>query len=118
MEVTSSQGLDVCKKVMEELLTNLLVMGIGQADALPPVEQSESTPVPSADTSSTTQDTEVDDGVEELENTEIELQLSTTEQILVVQQVKVMDAIGTLKVIYPSRIDLQAESYCVIRDYE
>jgi len=104
---------------MEELLTNLLVMGIGHADALPPLEQSAPTePSSSADVSSDTasvvhEDTEVDDGMEELEITD---QSSTTEQILVVQQVKVMDTIGTLKVIYPSRIDLQSESYRVVRD--
>lgn len=39
-------------------------------------------------------------------------------QQLVVEQVKILDIEGHMKVVYPSRIDLTSEAYKVIRDYE
>ena len=42
----------------------------------------------------------------------------TSEQVLVVQQVKVIDSRSDLRVLYPSRVDLQSSAYRVIRDYE
>ena len=37
-------------------------------------------------------------------------------QHLLVEQVRVVDLEGTLKVVYPSRVDLQTEAYCVTRE--
>lgn len=39
-------------------------------------------------------------------------------QKLTVEQVKVIDAQGNLRVIFPSRVDLQNPAYDVIRNYE
>ena len=39
-------------------------------------------------------------------------------QKLTVEQVKVVDGTGNLRVIYPSRIDLQNPAFDVIRNYE
>lgn len=118
VEVTSSQGLDLCKKVMEELLSSLLLMGIGQADPLPPIQKAATGNDAAADLAGEAageSDGEVDDALEDLE---IQDQSSSTAQTLVVQQVRVHDALGSLKVIFPSRIDLQSELYHVVRDYE
>jgi hypothetical protein len=118
VEVTSSQGLDVCKKVMEELLNSLLLMGIGQADPLPPVQKTASADESASDLAGEAvaeSDMDLNDAVEDLE---IQDPSAATAQTLVVQQVKVLDALGTLKVIYPSRIDLQSDLYHVVRDYE
>ena len=111
----------MCKKVMEELLANLLLMGIGMANALPARELQETNPiapqlVPSSDDAPTAEgdaDVDIDDALEDLE---ISDSASSTEQILVVQPVKVIDTLGNLKVIYPSRVDLQSESYRVDRE--
>jgi hypothetical protein len=110
----------VCKNVMEELLSSLLSMGIGQADPILPVQQpaslsTESAAANLAAEAAAESDTEIDDGVEELEIKDLSL---TAEQTLVVQQVKVNDAQGSLKVTYPSRVDLQSETFRVVRDYE
>jgi phenylalanyl-tRNA synthetase beta subunit len=115
VEVTSSQNLDVCKKVMEELLQLLLEMGIGQADLPPPVTAEEHGAVTAADEVSPG-----DDGVEcvEEDSEEVVEPILTNEQVLVVQQVKIIDSLGGLRVIYPSRVDLQSSAYRVVRDYE
>merc|ERR1712025_77655 len=39
-------------------------------------------------------------------------------QKLVVEQVKILDPEGTMKVVYPSRTDLQGEGFKVIKNYE
>lgn len=121
IEITSSQGIDVCKKVMEELLSSLLLMGIGQRDPLPPVQPLQTSPSSDAVTSDSHGDAaaaendaeEDDDDLDEISTLSL-----TAEHTLVVQQVKIQDASGALKVVYPSRIDLQSECYRVIRDYE
>ena len=90
IEVTSSTSLDVCKKVMEELLRELLEMGI-----------------------SGTLCEAAGDG-EEAAAASVE-DISHRPQHLVLQQVKVVDSEGSLKVVYPSRIDLQSEAFHTIR---
>ena len=37
---------------------------------------------------------------------------------LLVEQVRILDNEGSMKVVYPARNDLQAEGYKVIRNYE
>ena len=87
MEVTSSISLDICKKVAEELLREMLELGVG--------------------TSQTKTDAADDHKALVLSN-----------QYLVVEQVKVLDAQGSMKVVYPARNDLQSKAFKVIRDYE
>lgn len=36
---------------------------------------------------------------------------------LVIEQVRILDAEGAMKVVYPSRTDLQGEGFKVVRDY-
>lgn len=78
VEITSSQSLEVCKKVMEKLIIGMLELGI----------------VSKVDIS------------EQVENLQIaqseELKLR---HILLIQQVRVVDSQSCLKNVYPSRVD-------------
>ena len=109
----------MCKKVMEELLRHLLEMGLGQADlpALPSeeVQSSEAADDDDDDTAAAYQAAAANDDEDADECIGPGL---TSEQVLVVQQVKVIDNLGGLRVIFPSRVDLQSTAYRVIRDYE
>lgn len=111
MEVTSSLNLETCKKVMDELLASLLSMGIGCAE--PPPDLPNTLSPDDATESSETDRTGDEETVEDDSESH-----PTAEQVLVLEQVKVVDHLGTLKVIYPSRIDLQSQAYRVVRDYE
>ncbi|KAK6190850.1 hypothetical protein SNE40_002626 [Patella caerulea] len=95
IEVTSSTSLDVCKNVMEELLKETLLLGIGRPDNTPP-----STEPKEADTSEGAGATKPE------------------KLILVVEQVKIVDHEGALKVLYPSRTDLTCDAFQVIRNYD
>jgi len=89
VEVTSSVSLEMCKKTMEELLVATLVTGAGSPD--------------------------------EAETQEGEASESFTfrmPQSLTVEQVKVLDPQGNLRVIYPSRVDLDNPAFDVSRNYE
>lgn len=94
VEVTSSVSLDMCKKVMEELLTRTLEMGAGQKAG--------------------------EGGGGEAEGAEADMEgevvLSSKGHHLVLQQVRVEDEEGGLKVVYPSRADLNSDSYLVERE--
>ena len=116
LEVTSSTSLDVCKKVVEELLRYLLEMGIGQADlpAVLPDDGESAAAATEDDTATAYQDAAIDDE----DGDECLGPGLNSEQVLVVQQVKVIDNLGGLRVLYPSRVDLQSSAYRVIRDYE
>jgi len=116
VEVTSSTSLEVCKKVTEELVRHLLEMGVGQAD-LPPLSAEDGEPAAAAaedDTAAAYQDAA--NGEEDAD--ECIGPGLTSEQVLVVQQVKVIDSCGGLRVMFPSRVDLQSDVYRVNRDYE
>ncbi|KAL5017258.1 hypothetical protein ScPMuIL_006847 [Solemya velum] len=89
VEVTSSSGLDVCKTVMEELLVRMLEMGIGDFEE---EEQNEAGDAATCDVSSPHK--------------------------LLVEQVKIVDHQGSMRVIYPSRTDLTTESISVTRNYD
>jgi len=116
VEVTSSTSLEVCKKVMEELLRYLLEMGVGQADLpLAPMEDEQSAAAAVDDDTAAAYRDVADDDEDADECLGPGL---TSEQVLVVQQVKVIDSLGGLRVLFPSRVDLQSSAYRVIRDYE
>ena len=83
IEVTSSVSIDICKKVMEELFTEMLNHNITSK-----VSDDEL----SAKTGQMT--LEQSDDSHKLRNT------------MVLQQVKIVDNKGTLKTVYPSRVDL------------
>uniref|UniRef100_A0A2C9JGF0 B3/B4 tRNA-binding domain-containing protein n=1 Tax=Biomphalaria glabrata TaxID=6526 RepID=A0A2C9JGF0_BIOGL len=96
VEVSSSTSLDICKKVMEELLKETMLTGVGTpAEDSGEKKESQAEGEPVADTSR-----------------------MRFPQKLVVEQVKVIDAQGNLRVIFPSRVDLQNPAYDVIRNYE
>ncbi|XP_064620872.1 leucine-rich repeat-containing protein 47-like [Lineus longissimus] len=86
IEVTSSISLDICKKVLDQLLQLMLEMGLGTAK---PEGQDEA----SADE-------------------------QKVPEKLIVEQVKILNAEGNMKDVYPSRTDLQSDSYEINRDYE
>jgi len=83
IEVTSSVSIDICKRVMEELFTEMLNHNITSK-----VSDDEL----SAKTGQMT--LEQSDDSHKLRNT------------MVLQQVKIVDNKGTLKTVYPSRVDL------------
>jgi len=120
VEVTSSVSLEVCKKVTEELLRYVLEMGLGQAELpAPPTENGQPDSAAAAasedDTATAYQDAanDADEEADECVGPGL-----TSEQVLVVQQVKVIDNLGGLRVIFPSRVDLQSPGYRVNRDYD
>jgi len=98
---------------MEELLRSILELGIGAPD------------IPADDTSprcvATTDDADTvaayHDAANDSDDEASGLAL-TSEQVLVLQQVKVIDHLGGLRVIFPSRVDLQSSGYAVNRDYQ
>ena len=89
IEVTSSTSLDTCKKVMDELLQQMLEMGIGN--------------------------TENDGDSASGGDSEVAL---TQDQQLTLEQVKVTDGEHNLKVIYPARPDLLSSAFKIIRVWE
>jgi len=101
---------------MEELLRHLLEMGLGQAD-LPSLPTEDGRPAVAAaddDTAAAYEGAANDDeDVDECIGPGL-----TSEQVLVVQQVKIVDSFGGLRVIFPSRVDLQSDAFRVHRDYE
>ena len=40
------------------------------------------------------------------------------QQQLIVEQVKILDTEGHMKVVYPSRVDLVSNAFTVVRDYK
>lgn len=90
IEITSSQSIEACKKVMEELFTEMLNAGI------------------STKTLDENANEEIARKVDELslESEESKDENKKLRHTLVLQQVKVVDTKGTLKTVYPSRVDL------------
>ncbi|XP_076346036.1 leucine-rich repeat-containing protein 47-like [Tachypleus tridentatus] len=87
VEVTGC-SLSTCKEIMDALLLNMLQLGIGETG--------------SQDTSNNS-DTENDKS-------------SKKGRQLIVEQVKVVDEEGKLRVVYPSRTDLQLDEITVLRE--
>ncbi|XP_039251163.1 leucine-rich repeat-containing protein 47-like [Styela clava] len=86
LEVTGSQSLSSCKTIMDKLLHSMLNEGM---------------------TSAKNQDFYDDSSDEE------EVKNSTDPTKLIVQQVKIMDSQGKLKVVYPSRTDLEYQEAAI-----
>ena len=82
----------MCKKVMGELLQGMLEMGLGCEEAPEPAN-----------------------GEEAAAGSDLHMTL-TSDQVLVLEQVKVVDSRNVLRVVYPSRIDLQSDAFRVDRD--
>lgn len=78
VEITSSQSLEVCKKVMEKLITGMLEIGI----------------VSKVDISQQVENLQID------QSEELKLR-----HILLIQQVRIVDSQSCLKNVYPSRVD-------------
>ncbi|XP_076453331.1 leucine-rich repeat-containing protein 47-like [Babylonia areolata] len=95
VEVTSSVSLDMCKKVMEELVLRTLEMGVGRESSGGGAGGEEAGGAAGE---------------------EDEVVFSSEGRHLILQQVKVEDEEGGLKVIYPSRADLNGDSYHVERE--
>ncbi|KAL3858083.1 hypothetical protein ACJMK2_012697 [Sinanodonta woodiana] len=99
IEVTSSTNLDTCKKVMDELLYKMLEIGLGE---LRGDKQHSDGGVAGA--SGDTEDTVV-------------FQQPTAQKLLV-EQVKILDKEGSMKVVYPSRTDLISGVIEVLRPFD
>ena len=95
--MTSSSSLDICKKVLDEFLYKMLEMGVG------------SPAVSSTAAAAGGDNSDSDDGVV--------FERKPTEK-LVVEQVKITDIQGNLKVVYPSRTDLNNAAIQVIRQFD
>ena len=98
IEITSSNNLDICKSVMQEFLQQLLEMGMGSetAAAAAPTAEAAAPPEESGDSAAAAS--------------------QRTGEHLVLQQVKVIGQEGGLRVMYPSRVDLQSEAFVIQRD--
>ena len=90
---------------MDELIYKMLELGLGSSQ--------QETPAGGATAAGGKSDSESDEGVV----FEGDSAKSTREK-LVVEQVKVVDHEGTLKVLYPSRTDLNNEQIEVIRNFD
>ncbi len=88
IEITSSESVDICKKVMEELLLELFKAGITSTVELS--DKAEALALSG-------------DKAAEESSPAFEGKLRHT---LLIQQVRTVDAKGNLKTVYPSRVDL------------
>ena len=102
VEITSTQNLEFCKKVMEELIVEMLNFNLcskSQPESL----------------------------IEKIKNLKLseeasnEDETSKAKQLIWIQQTKIVDSKGNLKCVYPSRIDLSfnnSNKYKVVRLYD
>ncbi|XP_052802354.1 leucine-rich repeat-containing protein 47-like [Mya arenaria] len=107
VEVTSSTSLDTCKKIMDEVLYKMLELGLGK-------DRGDDMPTGAAKGNDS--DSDSDEGVVFTEGGQGEGKKSPRK--LLVEQVKVVDLDGGLKVLYPSRTDLPLETIDVIRNFD
>ncbi|KAJ8315879.1 hypothetical protein KUTeg_006570 [Tegillarca granosa] len=98
IEVTSSTNLDVCKKALDELLQGMLRLGVGATDETV-------TDYPEVGASEPPSDSITDPSL-------------VKQKKLLVEQVKVTDLDGNMRVIYPARPDLNCDDIKIIRDFE
>lgn len=102
VEITSNQNLDFCKKVMEELIIEMLNFNL----------------------CSKNQNELLNDKLKNLklnEEASNEDEISKVKQTMWIQQTKIVDSKGNLKCVYPSRIDLSfnnSSKYKVVRLYD
>ena len=90
IEVTSSVNLEVCKKVMDTMLNDMLELGVG------------------CDAPATGATADADAAKAAM----------PSNQCLVVEQVQILNPQGSMKVVYPARTDIMSSAFRVIRDYE
>ncbi|OQV19627.1 Leucine-rich repeat-containing protein 47 [Hypsibius exemplaris] len=101
VEVTGSKSLAVCKAVMDKLLLDCLKAGLV-------VIEGEKTGTEESG----------DDDVEDVTKAVAAVAVtpsSTAAKVLIVEQVKVFEEAGELKVVYPSRVDLNVSHVTVTR---
>jgi len=100
IEITSSHTIDTCKRVMDELLRGMLKIRLGKQNEKLQLK------VPAADATveSRFDVLSMDDDDKEDENEEDGSQIRQT---LILQQTRVVDQNGALKIVYPSRTDLE-----------
>jgi hypothetical protein len=88
IEITSTHNLEFCKKLMENIITEMLNMNL----------------------STTTENNEplrlLTSKLNDLRLLDSDRVPTGAKHILIVQQVKIIDSRGNLKSVYPSRIDL------------
>ena len=102
VEVTSTTSLDTCKTIMDELLYKMLELGLGGENAR---EVTGGAAAKGSDSESE------DEGVMFRETGAA----GKSSNRLVVEQVKIVDFEERLKVLYPSRTDLNSDQIEVIR---
>lgn len=90
VEITSSDSLEICKKVMEKMIEEMLLAGLVSKE-------------------------ELNDKVEALKiegekSSEESEESSKLRNSFLIQQVKIVDSKANLKSVYPSRVDLTFEN--------
>ena len=148
LEVTGPSSLEVCKKVMDELLYAITQLGVGTDNVEVPKRLSKPTAeeVASSDATIGGQASAGLDGVVEgvskvstedaVDDKETAMKEGVLEEcvqddvvdaaeasgyadkVLVVAQVKVIDEFNKLKVLYPSRTDLSKQEFNVLRNFD
>ena len=117
VEITSSESLDICKQVMEELIVHMLNEALVSNDKFDLLKDSmDALRINSASSASSSSSSSSSAETDEAENADGKLR-----RTMIVQQVRVLDAKGQLKTVYPSRVDLNfsnSNKFRVIRLYD
>ena len=106
IEVTSTDGMEICKKVIEELVSEMITMGITSVNL---AEKVEDLKLNGENKVSSEEKALADDPNSKLRHS------------LVMQQVRIVDSKGALKTVYPSRVDLNfggSNKLKVVRCYD
>lgn len=118
IEITSSSSMEICKKVMEELLVEMINSGIVSTQNI--VEKVEALSINSDDSKAVGDEQSERAKLEALENSAAGSGGKLRHK-LYMQQVKVVDTKGALKTVYPSRVDLNfagSNKIRVVRTYD
>lgn len=118
VEITSSSSMEICKKVMEELLVEMINSGIVSTQNI--VEKVEALSINSDDSKAVGDEQSERAKLEALENSAAGSGGKLRHK-LYMQQVKVVDTKGALKTVYPSRVDLNfagSNKIRVVRTYD
>ena len=103
LEITSTKSIELCKKVMEELLTEMINTGIVSKEPIDFCKKVEDLSL-SSENNSEEKNGDASNGVHEPE------EMRKLRRTLIIQQVKIADLKGELKSVYPSRVDLNFNS--------
>lgn len=93
IEVTSTESSETCKKIMEQLLAEMLLAGIVSSKQSGLCKKLEALSIQGNN-----------------DQEQQQQQQSKLRHSLILQQVRVLDSKGTLKSVYPSRVDLASLS--------